>query len=233
MAKNVITYQYIFKFDNGTERQFVITIDELTLNMIPAQRENLPDWTHLAFCRCSNCPIDPEYNKYCPVAANLVELIEFFNNFVSIEDVETVVITDERTYMKRASVQSGLSSLMGIIMATSGCPILDRLKPMVRFHLPFASSLDTAYRVMSMYLMAQFFLEKKGAEPDWSMKNLSKIYGEVEIVNKCFAKRVKENTKEDASINALVILHSFASYVKFILDKKLLSEIEVLFEDYG
>jgi hypothetical protein len=162
----------------------------------------------------------------------MVDLIDFFNHFISIEDVETVVTTDERTYLKRASLQSGLSSLMGIIMATSGCPILDRLKPMVRFHLPFASSLDTAYRAMSMYLMAQFFLEKKGKEPDWNLKNLSKLYGEIEIVNKSFARRLKEITTEDASVNALVILHSFASYVKFILDKKLLSEIEVLFEDY-
>ncbi|MCE1248703.1 MAG: hypothetical protein LWY06_18845 [Firmicutes bacterium] len=232
MAKNVITFQYIFKFDNGTERQFVITIDELTLNIIPTQKDEIPEWTNLSFCQCPNCPVDPNYNKHCQVAVNMVDLIEFFYNFVSIEDVETIVNTDERTYVKRASLQSGLSSLMGIIMATSGCPILDRLKPMVRFHLPFASSLDTAYRAMSMYLMAQFFIEKRGGEPDWNLKNLSKLYGEIEIVNKAFARRLKENTKEDASVNALVILHSFASYVKFILDRKLLSEIEVLFEDY-
>ena len=37
-------------------------------------------------------------------------------------------------------------------MALSGCPVLEQLKPMARFHLPFASVEETIYRAASMYL---------------------------------------------------------------------------------
>ena len=34
----------------------------------------------------------------------------------------------------------------GLIMATAGCPWTDRLRPMARFHLPFATEAETVYR---------------------------------------------------------------------------------------
>ena len=53
-------------------------------------------------------------------------------------------------------------SLIGIYMVTSGCPIMDKLRPMARFHLPFASTEETIYRAISTYLLGQYFLEQKG-----------------------------------------------------------------------
>ena len=40
-------------------------------------------------------------------------------------------------------------------MATAGCPWTDRLRPMARFHLPFANEAETVYRSVSMYLLSR------------------------------------------------------------------------------
>lgn len=62
-------------------------------------------------------------------------------------------MTEERTYSKDTLLQQGLASLLGIVMTTSGCPVLEPLKPMVRFHLPFATLTETVYRMVSMCLV--------------------------------------------------------------------------------
>ena len=59
-------------------------------------------------------------------------------------------------------VQMGVSSLLGVIMTTSGCPIMAQLKPMVRFHLPFASLEETIFRMVSMHLVAQYLRHQDG-----------------------------------------------------------------------
>ena len=110
-------------------------------------------------------------------------------------------------------MQSGLSSILGIIMVTSGCPTLDYLRPMVGTHLPFASIDESIYRAMSMYLLAQFTRAKNGLEPDWTLKGLSKIYAEIDNINISIVKRLRAATEEDASLNAVVILDSFAKLV--------------------
>ena len=76
---------------------------------------------------------------------------------LSHEMVTVTVRTDERTFTKETMIQHGLSPLVGIIMTTGGCPIMEHLKPMVRFHLPFASLEETIFRMVSMYLMVQYY----------------------------------------------------------------------------
>ncbi len=117
-------------------------------------------------------------------------------------------------------------------MVTSGCPVMDKLKPMVRYHLPFATEDETRYRVISMYLIAQYFIHRKGEEPDWDLKNLVKIYDEVRVVNKSFSKRLSNIKIEDASINALIILDCFADFVKFSISKDMLDDMKTMFRAY-
>ena len=57
--------------------------------------------------------------------------------------------------MRETSAQQAMSSVLGLIMATSGCPWTDRLRPMARFHLPFASEAETLYRSVGMFLLAR------------------------------------------------------------------------------
>ena len=100
-----------------------------------------------------------------------------FGDRISYDVVDVTVESRERLYVKeQISIEHAVSSLLGIIMATSGCKDLDMLKPMVKFPLPFASIEETIYRAASMYLLAQYFRHKRGLVPDWDMAGLSSVY---------------------------------------------------------
>lgn len=225
--------KYRFKFDNWTERDFLILLDKETLSLVKPVRDICPDWTRLKNNQCANCPFHEEEHPYCPVAVNLIEIIDFFGQSMSHEEVEVIIETDERTYYKKTALQFGVSSLIGIYMVTSGCPIMDKLRPMVSFHLPFATVVETTYRVMSMYLLAQYFLYKRGHEPDMDLHKLSQTYEGIRVVNEHFCKRLLSINIQDASLNALVNLDVFAYSVTSSINERMLDEIEILFRGYN
>lgn len=229
---SLVSYTYTFRLADGTEKQFAVQMDPRTLSLMSAPRASYPEWTALSFHQCPNCPLSQEEHPRCPVAASLVDLVEFFKALASYEEVDVQIESYQRRYTKHTSVQQAVSSLLGIYMVTSGCPVLDRLRPMVRFHLPFATIEETAYRAISMYLMAQYFRRKRGLRPDWELDGLVAIYEAVQTVNQTFFQRLRHLQGKDASANALIILDCFAGYVTFSIDAGLLDEVECLFAGY-
>lgn len=229
---NVITFQYRFIFDGAFEKRIDVKLDKKTLNLIPTKRASYPKWAELRFFKCPNCPLDESHHVFCPIAANLVGLIDFFQDMISYKEVDLFIQTAERSYLKHTTLQQGISSLVGIYMVTSGCPIMERLKPMVHCHLPFATLRETQYRAMSMYLLAQYFLYRRGKKPDWELKDLVTIYDDIQVVNKGFAKRLAQVRIKDATLNALVKLDMFAKYVSVSINRDVLDEMEHLFGAY-
>jgi len=226
-SDETITYNYRFLFSDGTEKKFNLILDRKTLNLIKIDRTpQYPEWTELKNFKCPNCPLEEKEYKYCPIAVNIIDLIDFFKTSISYTEVDVIVDTEIRKYIKRTSLQKGISSLIGIYMVTTGCPIMEKLKPMVRYHLPFATLEETSYRVVSMYLLAQYFLYKKDRNPDWDLKKLSKIYDNIKAVNENICKKLTELKIEDAVLNAIVHLDCFAISVPFALEKSLLKKIE-------
>ncbi len=221
---------YRFQSEDGSERAFETVLDGKTLELRNDTPPNLPGWTKLSFNQCENCPLS-EKVEHCPVAANLSGLIEAFKFSTSYESVFVVVETPERSYAKQTTVQNALSSLMGIYMVVSNCPILDKLRPMVRFHLPFASATETVYRSVTMYLLAQFFRKQKGGTPDWDLEKLVEIYKEVAKVNKGMWNRLSAASSFDANVNALIVLNTFGDALRFSI-KKGLDDLEKLFGTY-
>jgi hypothetical protein len=69
-----------------------------------------------------------------------------------------------------------------------------------------------------MYLLAQFTRAKNGLEPDWTLKGLSQIYTNIDAINISMVKRLQAGVEEDASLNAVVILDSFAKLVPMSID---------------
>ena len=229
--KEFLEFIYYFTQNNGSKKEFHIKLHPRTLGLIHDPITKLPTWTNLEFNQCSNCTLKKEEYKYCPVAANIVQITEFFKDSSSFEEVDIQLATEEREYSKNTSLQKGVSSMLGIIMVTSGCPILSKLKPMVRFHLPFANIEETIYRAVSMYLVKQYFRKRKGLEPDWELQRLMNDYKEIHTVNQAFYKRLSFIKGKDANVNALIILDNFANYINFTLDSNKLSKIEWMFED--
>jgi len=228
---NHIKIDYLFRFENGDKREIPLLIDGNTLALVSGKEIAHPFWSELTFHQCSVCPLDPALHPHCPIALHLGAIVDTFRDYDSYDDVTVEVTDSQRRYLKETSLQNGLGSLMGIIMATGGCPVMEPLRPLVRFHLPFASMEETEFRIVSMYLIAQYFRDKKGEKPDWSLGGLQVIYNKVREVNKAFAERLRSATTKDASVNAIIILDCLAKAVPFAV-RTTLRDYEKFFESY-
>jgi len=84
---------------------------------------------------------------------------------------------------------------------------------MARFHLPFADVDETLYRATSMYLLAQYFRQQEGKAGDFELEGLKHIYDNIQLVNAAVADRLRAATKTDATVNAIIILDTFAQAI--------------------
>ena len=223
---------YRFNFPGPAQRELKVCLDSASLQIIRPQRESYPDWTKLERFRCPHCPLSATEHEYCPLALSLVEVIEKFHDAPSYQSVEIQVESPARNYWKYSSLQSGVSSILGIYMVSSGCPYMTKLKPMLYFHLPFASLEETQIRSLSMYLLSQYIVWKKGGTPDWEMNNLMNHYEDIRILNHSVSKKIANLEMMDTSINSLIILNNFADYVTFTIDEKILEEIEFYLKEF-
>ncbi|MEW6510084.1 MAG: hypothetical protein AB1428_03910 [Bacteroidota bacterium] len=222
---------YRFTLPDGSVERISLELDRETLQLTGNEPAVRPEWAKLDFHQCPNCPLRPEEHPYCPLAVNLVRLVEIFDGLLSHDTIKLEVVTEERTITQAASAQRGISSLMGLVIATSGCPHAAYLRPMARFHLPLASKDETTYRATSMYLLAQYFLKKGGAEADLELDGLARIYRELGTVNSAIAERLRAATTSDSSVNAIIVLDVYAKTVEMVIEESL-ERIKNLFDPY-
>ena len=154
--------------------------------------------------------------------------MEFFKDKASVAEATVTVTTEERTYVKQLPLQRGIFGIFGLVMATSSCPYMDFLKPMARFHLPFSTAEETIVRSVSMYLLHQYFVAKRGEQPDLGLEQLETHYENIQKVNDGILERIKGVVQNDADLNALIILQGFADLLTMAISKDL-SKIEPLF----
>lgn len=221
--------KYRFLFPDETREEY--TVD---LGCAPKFRQEdiqLPKWTALSEHQCPHCPLDPTEAPRCPLAASIATIIARFDTMISFDQVTVKVATPDRMYANITTVQRGLSSLLGLVIATSGCPHMDFFRPMARFHLPFASEEETIYRVAGMYLVGQYLRTINGNAESISLDGLAERYRKVEIVNTHIALRLRAATTQDASVNALVILDFFAKTMPYVIEDKL-EDLKELFACY-
>lgn len=231
-TENPIYFKYHFEFESGKRLDFEINLDPNTLNIIRKRVENLPAWTERSYHQCPNCTLEKAEHKYCPIAVEVMDLVTAFKDHVSYEMVNVLVETERRNFSHRVPLQHAVSSLLGIYMTTSGCPIMEKLKPMVRFHLPFASLEETAYRHISMYLTAQFLRAQKGLSTDWKLEHLLSTYAEIHTLNAYFCKRITSDAAKDANLNAVVILSNFTDFIPFNVSDGEIGNLATIFRSY-
>lgn len=224
-----IRYRFLMKDESYLD--FEVQLDPHTLNQVVDSTEASPDWAALEFHQCSNCPLQASASPYCPVALNIIKLMEGCGSLMSYEQLRLEVTTPDRTIIKDTSAQVGISSLLGLIVATSGCPHTGFFKPMARFHLPFSSEAETIYRASSMYLLAQYFMRKQGGDADPDLEGLAKIYRNLQIVNIALAARLRAASNRDAAVNAVILLDSFAKALPYTIADSL-DEIRYLFAPF-
>ena len=129
MKKKPYSIVYQFQFEDGSSKIFNLLLDSDTIAVILPEPEIRPEWTELNHYKCACCPLDREGNSHCPIALNIAELSEAFTTSVSSENCTVSCVTPERTYVKEGTIQDGLFSIFGIIMATSDCPVMAFFKP--------------------------------------------------------------------------------------------------------
>ena len=225
-----IKIQYCFKLDEQTSEVIDLRIDAISLEIIDS-RTDFPEWTRLEFHQCTHCPLDSETHPHCPVAVSLASVTELFDNVFSHDEIDLEVITSERRVLEHTTAQRGISSLLGLLIATSGCPHTNYLKPMARFHLPLASEEETIFRAAGMFLLAQFFLKKQGKESDLDFSGLTKIYANLHTLNTMIAERLRSATQTDSSVNAVILLDMFTNLMPYVIEDHL-DEISHLFDSY-
>ncbi len=229
---NAPFFDYLFRFEDGEEHRFKIHLHPETLLYLSQEPLSGNEWTSLESHKCENCPLDVARHPHCPLALCIEGLVKEFREKFSYENADITVDTKERTYFKKTTMQKGVSSIMGILMVSSGCPIMAKLRPMVRFHLPFSTILETTLRTTSSYLLGQFFLQKRGGKPaSFTFEGLIEIYKNVNMVNKGMSKRISSMAGKDASVNALVILDIFALDIPLSIDDQI-GELEPFFRPY-
>lgn len=222
---------YHFKFEDNTQKKFDIHLHPERLYIILPNNKEKPDWARFSFYTCPHCRVNKDENEYCPVAVSICDIVGFFKKYPSYEIVEVSVIADDRSYWKKTTLQNALSSLLGIYMVTSGCPHTKKLKPVVRFHLPFSPVKETLFRSAGAYLLGQYFLQKQGKKADFEMFDLVTFYKEIQIVNHGLTERLKGVLGEDSINNAVICLDVFAKELPYAVEDGL-EELRDLFHVY-
>lgn len=222
MKRNPFRFHYHFVLPDGSTKDYPIALDPNTLSLLRDDMDREPaEWTRLEFEQCQCCPLTPDIHPWCPIALNIMELVHNFMDLFSYHDCLVTCETAERSYSKKTSVMEGLSAIFGVIMATSDCPIMEFLKPMARFHLPFATIEETTVRTASMYLLAQYFRYKDQPGMKFDFKTLEKHYAKVQQVNEGLLRRINSVSSEDADKNAIITLHSLSQFLSMEIDYSL------------
>ena len=226
-----IGIEYKFKLPDESEESFQIHLNPESGEIVEPLLADRPEWTRLEFEQCPNCPIETLDRAYCPAAVCIADLVRCFNGLVSHDRIEVEIITRERRLVKKTAVQNGISSLMGLLIAASGCPHSAYFKPMARFHLPLSEPIETIYRVTTMYLLAQYFRQEQNQMPDQSLEGLAEIYRNMQVINNALAERIRAASETDSSVNALVMLDMHAKTAFYVIEDYL-DEIRPMFAAY-
>ncbi len=223
--------RYCFTMEDGSREEFNLKIDPQKIELITGKPEDLPLWTDLGFYQCPNCPLSSQTHPHCLIAVSLVSIVKGFEGLISYNKVHVDVESEGRLVSQDTTVQRGVSALMGLLIATSGCPHTTFFKPMARFHQPLASRDETIYRATSSYLMAQYFKKNDGLEADFEFEGLKRIYQNMRTVNISVAKRLRAASETDSSVNAIILLDVYTQALPLVIEESL-ARIRHLFEPY-
>jgi hypothetical protein len=220
--------RYRFDLPDGSQKSLDLTFDATDFRLSNPAPAAPPFWTDLKFNQCGNCPLNPAEHPHCPAALQMASAIEPLQALVSFDTVGVTVTQEERTMYAETTAQQAMSSVLGLIMATAGCPWTDRFRPMARFHLPFASEAETVYRSISMFLLAREI--KVGGQPE-GFAALEKLYDNLHVVNRGMSRRLGAATQADPARNAMALLDAYITLLPVALESSL-EELKPLFDGW-
>jgi len=193
---------------------------------------NAPEWARLDICKCPHCPLQAAEYPYCPAARTIANLLEDWKDTKPYDKVNLECRSPQRTITAETTAQHGLSSLIGLKMATSECPHMSFFRPMARFHLPLSTPEEYSFRAITSYLLGQYFqqhgLPSAGEDV---LLGLIKIYKNVEIVNSHIVERLQTDKTQDMTVSAVVILDVLSKVLPDSVHE-CLEDLRYLFEPF-
>jgi hypothetical protein len=236
-----LSIRYRFDLPDGSQKTLDFQFDAVSFRLSNPLPADPPFWTELQFNQCANCPLSAERHTHCPAAMQMAAALQPLKALVSFDTVGVTVVQSERTLYVETTAQQAMSSVLGLIMATSGCPWTDRLRPMARFHLPFANEAETLYRSVSMFLLSRELggggpapagVEAARAAPERStFAALEELYENLHLVNRDMSRRLGAATNTDPARNAIALLDTYTTLLPAALDRSL-DELKPLFDGW-
>jgi hypothetical protein len=218
--------RYRFDLPDGSQKTLDFAFDPTNFRLSNAPPAEPPFWTELEFNQCVNCPLSARDHAHCPAALQMATTLEPLKALISFDTVGVTVVQSERTMYTETTAQQAMSSVLGLIMATAGCPWTDHLRPMARFHLPFASEAETLYRSVSMYLLSREIAPVDGGS---SFAPLEELYKNLHLVNRDMSRRLGAATHTDPARNAIALLDTYTTLLPAALERSL-DELKPLFD---
>lgn len=218
--------RYHFDLPDGCRKTLEFFFDAIDFRLHNPPPVEPPFWTELAYNQCSNCPLVASEHPHCPAALQMATAVEPLKTLVSFDTVSVTVVQAERSVHVETTAQQALSSVLGLIMATAGCPWTDHLRPMARFHLPFASDMETVYRSICMFLLAR---EIGFSETSRGFEALEDLYKNLHEVNRDMSRRLGAASRTDPARNAIALLDSYTTLLPAALETSL-EDLKPLFD---
>lgn len=209
-----------YKLSLGQEEPILFSVDTERQNAATSNGSQA-FWTQLEHHQCPNCPLAKTGTRHCPAALDIEHIVDTFSQVESHAMVDVDVQIGDRRHVTRTDVQTALQSLLGLSLATSACPVLSQMKGPGRLHMPFATVEETLFRMVGAYFVGQYLKSQQGGDADFTLSSLSRMYEEVQTVNRHLKRRLDTAVSRDANVNAVVSLMSVAMLVSFSLNQQL------------
>ncbi|WP_139131198.1 hypothetical protein [Pseudomonas sp. ENNP23] len=172
-----------------------------------------PEWARLEHCQCRNCPLQAETTPFCPFALALAVPLKALEGRRSFDTVRVSIDWHGRHLEQTTTLQRALSSLIGLIGASSGCPRTRPLIPMAHFHQPFSDAAETLFRALGTYLIGQYLRQQHALPADYGTEGLLTLYRGLREVNLAMAERLRSASRAEQSVNGVVLLDVLAAEI--------------------
>ena len=226
-----VRINYLIRLGEGRTETFEFALNATSFDLIAREIPAPPDWAKLDHMQCPHCPLRPAETLHCPLALQLYDIVERFQDTTSIDEVEVEVVTQERRVIRTLAIQEAIASMLDLIWPICGCPKTAHMKVLARFHLPLASEEETVFRVTGMYLLAQYFLSHISTNARIEFDGLTKIYEDFHELNTAVARRLTGATNSDSVKNAITLIDMYSMLVPALLEDQL-AEMRGFFNAY-
>jgi hypothetical protein len=203
----------------GTEIHIPIQLDERGLKRSDEERAGLEAPSGASEYMGADCRACERHYGRCKAETAIVDVAERFDDLHSTDRITTEVTIEGRTVSLESPAPRALASLMGLLMASSGCPRLIPFRAMALFHQPFATAEENVVRAAGFWLIRCW---TQGTTTDESpFTALQEVWDSLEDVNRHVGEKLLARTSSDAASNGIAFLDVLAKMGTLGLDSAL------------